>query len=109
MAVALGALAVTGRPLATTALLARDVAGLAGLAALTAVVLGSGLAWTLPAGWALAAATGPGKTQASVLGTWPVQPLGTTSATVTALALAVAGTVAYAVRGCRRVNRQAVG
>lgn len=110
VAVALGALALTGRPLATTALLVRDVAGLAGLAALTAVVLGSDLAWTLPAGWALtAAAMGPGKTQLSMVGTWPVQPPGTASATVTAVVLAVAGTAAYAARGCRRVNRRAVG
>jgi hypothetical protein len=82
----------------------RDAAGLAGLAGLGAAGLGAGRAWLLPLGWAgPVAMLGPtaGTWYREVL-TWLAQPAGTTSATVTATVLAVAGAVAYTAVGSRR-------
>jgi hypothetical protein len=93
-------LATTTAPVGTVV---RDAAGLAGLTALAAAVLGHQLAWALPVAWAGAAAAVPavpGPPVLSVL-TWPTQPPDSTTAAVTAGALAGAGLVTYAVHGSR--------
>ncbi|GAA0800728.1 hypothetical protein [Spirilliplanes yamanashiensis] len=80
----------------------RDAAGLLGLAALGAVASGASRAWFGPVAWALAAiALRGGESTAMQVVTWPVQPETSRAATVTAAVLAVAGGVAYAVRGAR--------
>jgi hypothetical protein len=101
----LAATALTGEPFAESVVLARDTAGLVGLTALGAVVFGASKAWILPVAWsAVNVMTGgpmAGAWYKEVL-TFMVQPAGTTSATVTATALAGAGTLAYAVFGSRK-------
>ncbi|MER7276326.1 hypothetical protein ABT369_17925 [Dactylosporangium sp. NPDC000244] len=82
----------------------RDVAGLLGLAALGAAVLGAAHAWVAPLLWTLVAVLpllGPSADVRVQVAAWPVQPAATTSALVCALALAAAGLVAYSVRGAR--------
>ncbi|MER5554841.1 hypothetical protein ABT001_24745 [Streptomyces sp. NPDC002793] len=91
-----------GADVGTAAFVVRDSAGLTGLAAAGAVLCGAQHAWTLPVGWltlALFPSTLP-KGANEVL-TWMLQP-DTAIASWTALTLAVAGTVAYAVVGPRR-------
>ncbi|RLL67241.1 hypothetical protein [Streptomyces sp. Z26] len=96
-------LQTAGDPMATTALVVRDCAGLTGLAALGAALSGGQYAWTLPFGWLALAYFAPlGQSTLGRVATWPVQPPGTEAATWTALALAGAGTVAYAVAGPRQ-------
>ena len=99
----LAATALTGHELAPATVLVRDAVGLCGLVALGAVVLGAGLAWIPAVTWTAALVmAGPqshGWHQVAL--TWLVQPAGTTSATVTALALGVAGAIAYALAGSR--------
>ncbi|WP_316525576.1 hypothetical protein [Kitasatospora brasiliensis] len=92
-----------GVELAATEVVVRDSAGLAGLAALGAVLCGAQLAWTLPTGWLAVTLLVP--TPSGVLGEvvgWMAFPPGTTAAAVTAWALLATGTVAYAVAGPRR-------
>ncbi|WP_433087737.1 hypothetical protein ACQP1P_17550 [Dactylosporangium sp. CA-052675] len=82
----------------------RDVAGLLGLAALGAAVLGAAHAWVAPLLWTLVAVLpllGPSDDVRVQVAAWPVQPAATTSALVCALALAAGGLVAYSVRGAR--------
>lgn len=105
--VAVGTLAavlgmVAGPPVPAE-IVVRDAVGLAGLAALGATVLGAGLAWCLPVVWAVAAVAAlmAGEPAVASLLTWPVQPPGTTSATIAAWTLGLAGLVVYAARGPR--------
>jgi hypothetical protein len=99
----LAATTLAGTALAGAGLLVRDVAGLGGLLAIGATVLGAGRAWPLPI---VAAAPGvmfgplSGVWHREVL-TWTAQPTATASATVTAVVLGVAGTLAYAIGGGR--------
>jgi hypothetical protein len=106
----LAATALTGDPFAHAAPIARDVLGLGGLVALGAAILGAARAPLLPVTWTLLVLrfspalggtppTQPGWKQAL---TWMIQPAGTTSATVAAVLLGVAGVLAYAVFGPRR-------
>ena len=91
-------------PIAPDAFVLRDVLGLGGLAALGAVLLGSRAAWAPPVGWTgltLVVPPGDGHWLSRLL-TWPVQPTGTTSATVTAVVLGCTGLLAYGLLGCRR-------
>ncbi|WP_051723590.1 hypothetical protein [Micromonospora chokoriensis] len=85
------------------ALVLRNTAGLLGLTALGATVLGAALAWIAPMTWTLIAVLpmmGPsGDLKMQVAG-WLIQPAGTTAATVCAVILAVTGLLAYALRGC---------
>ncbi|MFG2279579.1 hypothetical protein ACGFNQ_12910 [Streptomyces asoensis] len=92
-----------GAPLATTAFVVRDSAGLTGLAALGAAFWGGRYAWSLPfASLSLAfVAPPPASTPMRVVG-WMLTPPGTAASTWTAVALAVTGTAAYAVAGPRR-------
>ncbi|SCL14430.1 hypothetical protein GA0070616_0438 [Micromonospora nigra] len=96
--------ALVSDPLAAVALLVRDAAGFGGLLALGGVAWGAQWAWLLPAGWTLTVLlTGPASspTFREVL-TWMMQPPGTTSATVTAVAIGFVGVLAHAVLGGRR-------
>ncbi len=98
VAAVLAASTVVGRPLATAEVIVRGAVGFGGLAGLSVVVLGTGRAWLVPVSWTAMVLVGGlsgGAWYTKVL-TWMVQPAGTTSATLTALALAVAGTIAYA-------------
>nr|WP_042188183.1 hypothetical protein [Kibdelosporangium sp. MJ126-NF4] len=80
----------------------RGAVGLVGLTGLTAAILGSQLAWTLPAAWAaVCVVTGP--TDNKVL-TWLVQSPESTGALLTATALGVAGVATYAIRGPRGIS-----
>ncbi|WP_405812888.1 hypothetical protein OG241_01005 [Streptomyces sp. NBC_01390] len=88
------------RPLATTAFVVRDSAGLMGLAALGAVLAGGQYAWTLPFAWLSFACFAPSATSAPLrVATWMVLPPGSTTGACTALVLAVTGTMSYAVAG----------
>ncbi|MFJ9948828.1 hypothetical protein [Kitasatospora sp. NPDC091207] len=100
---ALLAVQAAGPELAPVALVARDSAGLVGLAALGATVFGAQFAWTLPTGWLGLVLFGavPAGTVGEVTG-WMLMPPGTAAATWTALTLLVTGTVLYAVAGPRR-------
>ncbi|MDF6021270.1 hypothetical protein [Streptomyces sp. JH34] len=92
-----------GADVGTTAFVVRDSAGLAGLAAVGAVLCGAQHAWTLPVGWltlALFPATLPEGVHEILA--WLLLPPGTAAATWVAVTLAVTGIVAYAVVGPRR-------
>lgn len=97
---------VLGADVGTTALVARNGAGLTGLAAAGAVLCGAHHAWTLPVGW-LTLALFPWALPEGVdeVLTWLLLPSGTATATWAAVVLAVTGTVAYAVVGPRRQLR----
>ncbi|MEU5275035.1 hypothetical protein AB0G87_01300 [Streptomyces asoensis] len=97
------AVQTTGEPMATTAFVVRDSAGLTGLAALGAAFWGGRYAWSLPfAALSLSfVAPPPTSTPMRVAG-WLLTPPGTAAGTWTAVVLAVTGTAAYAVAGPRR-------
>ncbi|MGY1744905.1 hypothetical protein [Blastococcus sp. SYSU D00695] len=91
---------LTGSGLGPAGLVLRDAAGLVGLTALAAVLLGAARAWFLPLGWTLAAVVHP--LGGSALGealTWQGQPPGSTPAALVAAVLAVSGVAAYALAG----------
>lgn len=105
----LAATALVGEHMADTGHVARNVAGLTGLVALGAVVLGAARAPVLPVVWTVlvlqyAPPMGepPTRPMYKVMLTWMVQPDDVRAATVAAIVLAAAGTVAYAVLGSRR-------
>ena len=105
----LAATALVGEQMAGTGQIARNVAGLAGLVALGAAVLGAPQAPLLPVVWTVlvlryAPPMGepPTRPAYKVMLTWMVQPVETRAATVAAVVLAAAGTLAYAVLGSRR-------
>ena len=105
----LAATALAGEQMADTGQLARNVAGLTGLVALGAVVFGAVRAPLLPVVWTVlvlqyAPPMGepPTRPAYKVMLTWMVQPVEVRAATVAAVVLAAAGTVAYAVLGSRR-------
>ncbi|MEV8512174.1 hypothetical protein [Dactylosporangium sp. NPDC051484] len=106
---------VAGLPLLTqltptgfgpAALVIRDAAGLLGLTALSAPLLGAGRAWFVPLGWTLAATIYPaaGHMLGQIL-TWQSQAPGNVPAAVTAATLACGGLIAYAVAGPARHAR----
>lgn len=84
---------------------ARNTAGLIGLTALGAALLGAALSWIAPLTWTLFAIMpwmGPSEQLRTQLGSWLIQPADTTAATVCATVLAAAGLLAYTLRGCPR-------
>ncbi|RMB82298.1 hypothetical protein [Streptomyces shenzhenensis] len=84
-------------------LVVRNCAGLMGLAALGAVVLGGPYAWSLPFAWlAFALFTPPATSVSMEVATWMLLPPDTAAGTWTALVLSVLGTTAYAVAGPKR-------
>ncbi|GAA1262921.1 hypothetical protein GCM10009665_60700 [Kitasatospora nipponensis] len=100
---ALLAVQAVGAKLAPAAVVVRDSAGLAGLAALGAVLCGAQFAWTLPIGWlafTLLVPVSPGI--AGEMGSWMIISPATTASAATAWALLATGTVLYAAAGPRR-------
>jgi hypothetical protein len=105
----LAATTLAGEKMAGTGEIARNVAGLAGLVALGATVLGADRSPLVPVIWTVlvlkyAPPMGepPTRPTYKIALTWMVQPMDTRVATVTAVLLAVGGTLAYAVLGSRR-------
>jgi hypothetical protein len=92
---------VTGARFGPAALVVRDAAGLIGLTALGAAVLGPARSWFLPLGWTLPAVMFPfgGTAVAGQALTWQSQPHDNRAAAVTAVVVAVTGLLAYALRG----------
>lgn len=91
---------LTGARFGPAATVLRDAAGLLGLTALGAALLGTPKAWFLPLGWTLAAVQfpHPGTVLGRVL-TWQAQAPGDRTAGAVAGLLALGGLVAYAVCG----------
>jgi hypothetical protein len=107
VAATVAATTLAGKPMADVAVIVRGAAGLGGLVGLSAVILGTGRAWPVPVGWTALVLgwgpqSGPWYRQVS---TWMTQPAGTGWATVTAVALAATGTVAYALLGAADQDR----
>ena len=105
----LAATALAGEKMAGAGEIARNVAGLAGLVALGATVLGADRSPLVPVIWTVlvlryAPPMGepPTRPTYKVVLTWMVQPIETGAATMAAVLLAVGGTLAYAVLGSRR-------
>ena len=93
----------TGARFGPAGLVVRDVAGLLGLTALGAAVIGTARSWFLPLGWTLAAVLFPQpETLAGRVLTWQSVEPASTAAAVTAGLLALGGLVAYAVAGPAR-------
>ncbi|MFG2553936.1 hypothetical protein ACGFWF_28835 [Streptomyces sp. NPDC048581] len=91
-----------GEDLASTAFVARNCAGLTGLCAIGATICGAPYAWTPPISWLALSFVAPSPTDVPTqVMAWMLLPPGTATGTWTALALAVAGTAAYAVAGPR--------
>ncbi|HEY4024646.1 MAG TPA: hypothetical protein VGM75_38580 [Pseudonocardiaceae bacterium] len=90
---------IAGQQLIPLATALRDGAGLTGLAALGVTVLGAPLAWLFPVVSTAAAMMAPPSVQVI---TWELQAPDTTAAAVTAIILAVGGTVLHALLGPRR-------
>jgi hypothetical protein len=99
--------AITGERLAPAGHIIRDTVGMAGLLALGAATLGAGRAWIPPVAVALLSETiaprlGPPPLDAYEQAlAWTHQPTTSTTATVTAAVLGVAGAVSYAIAGSR--------
>lgn len=96
---------VTGARFGPFPLVLRNTAGLVGLAALGAALLGAGRAWLAPLTWTLVTVMPflePSPKLAMQVAGWPIQPAGTTAATVCAGILAAAGLLAYTLHGCPR-------
>lgn len=80
--------------------LLRALAGLTGLALLSAALLGAHLAWTAPLGYVLYCG-GELDLHISNLWTWPTRPAGDRAASLIALALLVAGLITVSLAGAR--------
>jgi hypothetical protein len=97
---ALLAVQAAGPRLAPAALVVRDSAGLAGLAAFGAVLCGAPFAWTLPTGWLAFALLAPAPGGAlEQVADWLVLPPGTSASTTIAWTLLATGTTLYAFAG----------
>ncbi|GIJ77878.1 hypothetical protein SAMN05443287_105406 [Micromonospora phaseoli] len=96
---------VTDARIAEPGLILRNTAGLLGLTALGAALLGAARSWIAPLTWALIT-TLPVVEPSTAVGTqvagWLIQPTSSSVATVFAAGLAVAGTLAYCRYGCPR-------
>lgn len=93
---------LTGARFEPAAMVLRNTAGLLGLTALGAALVGAALCWVAPLTWTVVSVLpfldASSKVGWQVAG-WLVQPTGTTAATVCAVVLAVTGLAAYAWRG----------
>ncbi|MCE0538766.1 hypothetical protein LWF15_25020 [Kineosporia rhizophila] len=94
---------LTGTRFGPMSLVLRDTAGLLGLSALSAAVIGTARAWFVPLGWTMAAVIFPrSDTLLSRVLTWQAQDPASTAAAVTATVLALTGLIAYTVMGPAR-------
>ncbi|MEU3455841.1 hypothetical protein ABZ671_19940 [Micromonospora sp. NPDC006766] len=89
----------TGARFGPAALVLRDAAGLLGLTAMCATVVGAARAWFLPLGWTVVAALFPQSSTWSALATWQGQPHTSRPAAAIAAILAVTGLLTYAFLG----------
>jgi hypothetical protein len=80
--------------------LVRDLAGLTGIALLTAAALGADLAWTVPLGYVMYCAAEL-DAQYYRLWTWPILPAGNHAAGALAAGLLAAGIAAATIAGAR--------
>ncbi|MGX7670254.1 hypothetical protein [Plantactinospora sp. DSM 117369] len=83
-------------------LVLRDTAGMLGLTALGAALLGAARCWIAPLTWTLVTVLpfmGPSPNLNMQVAGWLVQPAGSTAATVCATVLAVSGLLGYTLRG----------
>ncbi|MFY1701828.1 hypothetical protein ACN28G_08850 [Micromonospora sp. WMMA1923] len=94
----------TGARFGPAALVVRDAAGLLGLTAACATVLGAGRSWFLPLAWTIIAALYPQDGTWAAMATWQGQPPDSRAATVTAAVLAVGGLIGYSVAGPARTD-----
>lgn len=97
--------AVTGARFEPFAVVLRDTAGLLGLTALGATLLGAARSWIAPLAWTLTAilpVMEPSRNPRMQVAGWLIQPAGATAATGCAVLLAAAGLLAYARYGCPR-------
>lgn len=84
-------------------IIARNAAGLLGLAGIAAALFGGAYGWTLPLfAFAVAYFTPPDTDTASQIATWFFQPVEVATATWTAVGLGVVGVGSYALFGGRR-------
>ncbi len=105
----LAATALVGEQMAGTGQIARNVAGLTGVVALGAVILGTARAPLLPVIWTVLVlqyappmGVPPTRPTYKIMLTWMVQPVDARAATAAAVILAAVGTLAYALLGSRR-------
>lgn len=94
---------VTDARFGPVVLVLRDAAGLLGLTALSAAVIGTAKAWSVPLAWTLAAIAFPPRD--SLLGrvlTWQTQEPPSSAAAVTATVLALTGLITHAMTGPAR-------
>ncbi len=89
----------TGARFGPAALVVRDAAGLLGLTALCASVVGAARSWFLPLGWTTVAAMYPQHGTGGAIATWQGQPPDSRAAALTAATLALGGLIAYALAG----------
>ena len=93
----------TGARFGPMSLVLRDTAGLLGLTALSAAVIGTAKAWFVPLGWTMAAILFvQGDHLVGRVLTWQAQEPSSRAAAVTAGVLALAGLMAYTVIGPAR-------
>lgn len=103
---------LTGARFAPVGLVARNTAGLLGLTALGAALVGAGLCWIAPMTWSIVAVLPLFDVSSRLLpqvAAWPVQPAGTGVASGCAWTLAVAGLTAYTWRGGPRAPAAGTG
>ncbi|GIJ60986.1 hypothetical protein [Virgisporangium aurantiacum] len=93
---------LTGARFEPATMVLRNTAGLLGLTALGAALVGAALCWVAPLTWTVVSVLpildASSKVGWQVVG-WLVQPTGTTAATACAVVLAVSGLAAYSWRG----------
>lgn len=95
--------AVVDSRFAPLALVLRNTAGLLGLTALGATLLGAARAWIAPLVWTLVTVMpwlDPGRGVTAQVAYWLIQPADSGAAIACATSLAVTGLLAYALRGC---------
>lgn len=92
----------TGARFGPAAVVLRDTAGLLGLIALSAAVVGPARSWFLPLVWTLAAIVFPQPTLLGELATWQHQAADSRPAAIAAGAFGLAGLIAYSAYGPAR-------
>ncbi|MFI7550772.1 hypothetical protein ACIBQ2_13570 [Micromonospora sediminimaris] len=92
----------TGARFGPAALVSRDAAGLLGLTALCATVVGAARSWFLPLGWTTVAVMYPQQGVWGATATWQGQPAESDAAMLIAAVLALGGLIAYSIVGPAR-------
>ncbi|GHJ17369.1 MULTISPECIES: hypothetical protein [unclassified Micromonospora] len=92
----------TGARFGPAGMVVRDAAGLLGLTALCATVLGAARSWFVPLAWTAVATLYPQGGAGGAVATWQAQPADSRAAALTAVALALGGLIAYPAAGPAR-------